>query len=222
MTQDFPQNDRNRIRRGHLRAKYDVSTVCAILDSHFLCHVGFEIDGQPHAIPTCHWREGNRLYWHGSSKSQMITHLAAGNPACVTVTQLDGLVLARSAFSTSVNYRSVMCYGTPSLVTDDAEFDRQMKLFFEQIVPGRWDQLRPMTAQERKATGLLVMEIDDAAAKVRAAPPGDGAEADFPVWAGVIPIATVQRDAVVAPEGARAALNHPTLERFSWQNDGNR
>ena len=213
----FEKNDRNRVRRGHKRAAYDKETVYGILDSHFLCHVSFEIDGQPHAIPTCHWRDGNRLYWHGSAKSQMITHLAAGNPACVTVTQLDGLVLARSAFSTSVNYRSVMCYGRPQLVTDEEEWLYQMKLFFERLAPGRWPQLRPMTEQERKATGLLVMEIEDAAAKVRAEPPGDGEEGDYPVWAGVAPMRTVLDPVEAAPEGEKAPLNHPVMAGYGWQ-----
>jgi len=213
---EFAKTDRNQVRRGHQRATYDKKTVYDILDSHFLCHVGFEIDGQPQVIPTSHWREGNRIYWHGASKSMMIRHLAAGNPACVTVTHLDGLVLARSAFSTSVNYRSVMCYGKPKQVTDEMEFNRQMKLFFEQLAPGRWDQLRPMLKQERKATALLEMEIEDAAAKVRNTPPGDGEEGDFPVWSGVIPLRTVQDAAIVAPEGEKAPLNHLTMERYGW------
>jgi len=217
LRQSFEKNDRNRVRRGLKRATYDKAAVYGILDSHFLCHVGFEIDGQPQVIPTCHWREGNKLYWHGSSKSMMIRHLAAGNPACVTVTQLDGLVLARSAFNTSVNYRSAMCYGTPKLVTDDAEFERQMKIFFEQIAPGRWDQLRAMTKQDRKATGMLEMEIDDAAAKIRAAPPGDGDESDFPIWAGVIPLRTVQDSPVAAPEGVKAPLNHTAMTGYGWE-----
>ena len=204
------------MKRGNQRAAYDKKTVYAILDSHFLCHVGFELAGQPHVIPTCHWREGNRLYWHGANKSQMIRHLAAGNPACVSVTQLDGLVLARSAFSTSVNYRSAVCYGQPKLVEDDHEFERQMERFFEQIAPGRWPQLREMKSQERKATGLLEMEIEDAAAKVRAAPPGDADEADFPVWAGVIPLRMVRGRPVEAPEGEAAPLNHTTMTCYGW------
>ncbi len=212
----FGINPRNRVKRGHNRALYDEATVYGILDSHFLCHVSFEIEGQPHIIPTCHWREGNKLYWHGSSKSMMIRHLAMGNPAAVSVTHLDGLVLARSAFSTSVNYRSVICYGMPELVTDEAEFDRQMELFFEMLAPGRWPQLRPMTDQERKATGLLVMEIEDAAAKVRAAPPGDPEEAEYPVWAGVVPLATNQLQPQAAPEGERAPLNHGLMPAYDW------
>ncbi|WP_262692143.1 pyridoxamine 5'-phosphate oxidase family protein [Kordiimonas aestuarii] len=210
----FQKNDRNRARRGHQRAAYDADTVYRILDSHFLCHVGFEIAGQPHVIPTSYWREGNRLYWHGSSASHMVRHLSGGNPATVCVTHLDGLVLARSAFNTSVNYRSVVCFGVPELVTEEAEFDRQMELFFDQLAPARWHQLRPLTAQERKATGLLVMEIEDASAKVRTGGPGDGDEADWPVWAGHVDIHTVTGTSHDAPEGARSPLSHGVLPAF--------
>ncbi|WP_262693744.1 pyridoxamine 5'-phosphate oxidase family protein [Kordiimonas aquimaris] len=218
MTNDvFGVTLRNKVKRGNKRAAYDKETVYGILDSHFLCHVAFEVDGAPHIIPTSHWRDGNKLYWHGSSKSFMIKHLSAGNAAAVSVTLLDGLVLARSAFNTSVNYRSVICYGTPELVTDDAVFDQQMERFFEMLAPGRWPQLRTMTATERKATGLLEMEIDTAAAKVRAAPPGDGDEADHPVWAGVVPLETVSRAKVDAPEGAQAPLNHDVFTAYNWK-----
>lgn len=210
----FHKNPRNTVKRGHKRATYDRTMVYDIIDSHFLCHVSFEKDGQPHVIPTSHWREGNRLYWHGSAKSMMIRHLAQGNHASVAVTQLDGLVLARSAFSTSVNYRSVIAYGRPKLVTDRTEFDHQMKRFFDMLAPGRWEQLRPMTDQEFKATGLLEMEIEDAAAKVRAHPPGDSDEADFPVWAGVVPIGMHQSVPKVAPEGEAAPLSHALFPAF--------
>lgn len=212
----FKITERNRVKRGHNRAHYDEATVHNILDSHFLCHVSFAVNGQPHNIPTCHWREGNKLYWHGSSKSMMIRHLSGGNPASVCVTQLDGLVLARSAFSTSVNYRSAICYGVPELVIDDREFNRQMELFFERLAPGRWPQLRPMTDQERKATGLLVMDIEEAVAKVRAAPPADVEEADYPVWAGVIPITITQNQPQEAPEGEKAPLNHALMPTYDW------
>ena len=214
MVDKFDKNDRNRVRREHERAVYDAATLYRILDSHFLCHVAFEIGGQPHLVPTSYWREDNRLYWHGSSASRMIRHLSAGNPASVCVTQLDGLVLARSAFSTSVNYRSAVCFGVPELVTDDAEFDRQMELFFDRLAPARWQQLRPMTTQERKATGLLVMEIDDASAKVRAGGPADEEEADWPVWAGHVDIRTMVGAAHEAPEGAKAPLNHGVLPLY--------
>lgn len=210
----FSANDRNRVRRGLKRASYDKKLAYDIIDSHFLCHVAFEVNGQPYVIPTSHWREGNRLYWHGSSKSMMIRHLAKGNPATVAVTQLDGLVLARSAFNTSVNYRSVVAYGKPRLVEDDGAFKYHMERFFEMLASGRWPQLRPMTETERKATGLLEMEIEDASAKVRADPPGDGDEASYPVWAGVVPISMRQHAPDVAPEGEAAPLSHGLLDAY--------
>lgn len=216
---DFARNARNRVKRGHNRARYDEETVYGILDSHFLCHVAYEADGQPQIIPTSYWREGNRLYWHGASKSAMIREVTSGKEACVSVTHLDGLVLARSAFHTSANYRSVICYGRPQLVTDTVEFDRQMKLFFDQLAPGRWEQLRPITAQERKATALVVMEIEDAAAKVRdGGPNDDAADADWPVWAGHVPVMMQQRGAVGAEEGVKAPLNHRLMPRYDWNN----
>lgn len=214
----FEKTPRNKVKRGFKRASYDKALVYDIIDSHFLCHVSFEKDGQPFIIPTSHWREGNKLYWHGSSKSMMIRHLAAGNPAAVAVTQLDGLVLARSAFNTSVNYRSVVAYGQPKLITERDAFEYQMKLFFDRLAPGRWEALRPMTGQEFKATGLLEMEIEDAAAKVRADPPGDGDEADYPIWAGVVPISMQQHTPVVAPEGEAAPIAHPMMPAYSWPN----
>lgn len=212
----FAKKPRNQVKRGFKRASYDTGLVYDIIDSHFLCHISFERNGQPFIIPTSHWREGNKLYWHGSSKSMMIRHLANGNPAAVAVTQLDGLVLARSAFSTSVNYRSVVAYGRPQLVTDRDAFNYQMKLFFDRLAPGRWEALRPMTDQEFKATGLLEMEIEDASAKVRADPPGDGDEADYPIWAGVVPISMHQHDPVAAPEGEAAPVAHPMMPAYGW------
>lgn len=213
---DFIKNDRNRVRRENKRAAYDRDTVYRILDSHFMCHVSFEISGQPHIVPTSYWREENRLYWHGSSKSRMIQHLAAGNPASLCVTQLDGLVLARSAFNTSVNYRSAICFGVPELVTGADEFDRQMELFFDRLAPARWQQLRPMTAQERKATGMLVMDIEDASAKVRTGGPADADEADWPIWAGHVDINTTTGTAHAVAEGPRAPLNHGVLPAYHW------
>lgn len=212
----FDKNPRNQVKRGFKRASYDKALVYDIIDSHFLCHVSFEKDEQPFLIPTSHWRDGNRLYWHGSSKSMMIRHLAVGNPAAVAVTQLDGLVLARSAFSTSVNYRSVVAYGRPKLIEDREQFNHHMKRFFDMLAPGRWEALRPMTDQEFKATGLLEMEIEDAAAKVRADPPGDGDEADYPIWAGVVPITMRQHTPVVAPEGEAAPIAHPMMPVYGW------
>lgn len=210
---------RNKVKRGLKRAVFDSEAIYEILDSHFLCHVAFEGAGQPYIIPTSHWRDGNKLYWHGSSKSSMVRHLAAGNPAAVSVTHLDGLVLARSGFSSSVNYRSVVCYGQPQLVTDRDVFDEQMELFFEKLAPGRWPNLRPMTEQERKATGMLEMEIEDAAAKVRNGPPEDDHDADHPIWAGVVPMKTVMGEPKSVDPKAPHALNHSLMPAYEWGDD---
>lgn len=213
---EFGIHDRNRVRRAHKRAAYDKQTVYDIIDSHFLCHVAFEKDGQPFIIPTSHWREGDRLYFHGASKSMLVQHMTGGGRACLSVTQLDGLVLARSAFSHSVNYRSAICFGTGRLVTDETEFDRQMELFFEKLSAGRWPQLRPMTGAERKATGLIELDIEDASAKVRAGGPGDSEEADYPVWAGHVPMTTVYTEPVTAPEGVAAPLSHGIFDGYDF------
>lgn len=194
---DFQPTDRTRIKRLYKRAHYDRETIYRILDDGLLCHVGYVIDGQPYVTPTCYWREGNRIYWHGSSASKMLRHLEHGVPVCVTVAMLDGLVLARSGFHSSVNYRSVMALGTAYKVTDSAEKEASLQRFVERLTPGRWDELRPVTAQELKATTVLGMELEEVACKVRdGGPDDDEADYDLPVWAGVVPI----RSVVEAPQ----------------------
>ena len=191
-TASYPVTPRNRVKRMHERGSYDREAVHAILDAAMLCHVAYVIDGQPYATPTLFWRRGDTLYWHGSSASRMLRHLKAGTPACLTVAHLDGLVLARSGFNHSANYRSAMCFGTARLVEDEAEKIEAMRDVVDRFYPERSALLRPITTQEAKATTIIAMVIDDAAAKVRAKGVGDD-EADFalPIWAGVIPVTTV-------------------------------
>ncbi len=193
----FSPTSRSRIKRQHERAHYDKRAVYAVLDAHFICHVGYVIDGQPYVTPTSHWRDGDRLYWHGSSASRMLRHLEQGVPACVTVTHCDGLVLARSGFHSSINYRSAMVFGTARAIADEATKRAALEAFVERLTPGRWHELRPVTSQEIKATTVIGMDIDDAVAKVRTGPPKDD-EDDYglDVWAGVLPIGV----AVGAPE----------------------
>jgi nitroimidazol reductase NimA-like FMN-containing flavoprotein (pyridoxamine 5'-phosphate oxidase superfamily) len=178
-----------RVRRLPKRAAYDRATIDAILDEALVCHLGFVQDGQPFVIPTLHARVGDRLYVHGSAASRMLGALAAGLPACVTVTLLDGLVLARSAFHHSVNYRSVVVLGTAELVADPAEKLAALRAFTEHLVPGRWADIRPPTRQELKATAVLSLPLDEASAKIRVGPPVDD-EPDYAldVWAGVLPL----------------------------------
>ena len=189
---DFPPTPRTRIKRLHQRACYDRETVHAILDAGLECHVGYTIDEQPYVTPTAYWREGDWVYWHGSSASRALRRQKGGVPVCFTVSLLDGLVLARSGFHSSINYRSVMAFGTAELIEDPAEKLRQLELFVERLTPGRWAELRPVESQELKATTLLGLELREVVAKVRTGPPADD-EPDYEldVWAGEVPIRRV-------------------------------
>ncbi|MHB1329071.1 MAG: pyridoxamine 5'-phosphate oxidase family protein [Gemmatimonadales bacterium] len=179
-----------RVKRLPDRGHYDRASIYAVLDAGFICHVGYVIDGKPVVTPTSYWRQGNHVYFHGSAASRMLRTLESGAvPCCLTVTHTDGLVLARSAFNHSINYRSAMLFGTAQRIDDDAEVAAALKQFVEHLLPGRWATLRPMTAQEQKATTVLRLEIDEASAKIRNGPPKDDEE-DYalPIWAGVIPL----------------------------------
>ena len=181
-------SERTRVKRLNKRAKYDAETVHGILDATPICNVGYVFNGSPHVTPTLQWREGDRLYWHGSSASRML-EACENTQVCVSVSIIDGFVMARSAFNHSCNYRSVMVFGTAVKVTDPAEKEMRLKTFTEGLWPGRWDGLRPVTAQELKATTMLSLSLDEASAKIRNGPPGDDEE-DYalPIWAGVIPV----------------------------------
>lgn len=183
------RTDRSRLRRLPKRGAHDLATIHAILDAGFLAHVGFVVDGQPFVIPTLYGRVGDTLYLHGSAASRMLRHLATGAPACVTVTLVDALVLARSAFHHSINYRSVVAFGTARLVADGAGKAEALRVVSEHLLAGRWDDVRPPTAQELKATSVLAFRIEEASAKVRQGAPLDE-EADYalPVWAGLLPL----------------------------------
>jgi len=183
---------RNRVVRRHERGHYDHETVHAILDSALVAHIAYVIDGQPYCTPTAFWREGTHLYWHGSSASRMVRFQGQGVPVCVTVTHLDALIAARSAFHHSVNYRSVMAFGTARKVEDQAEVRRAIDAFVDRIYPGRSAELRPPTAQEIKATSFIRMEIEQASAKIRDMHVSDD-EDDYalPIWAARIPIRQV-------------------------------
>ena len=183
---------RTRVRRVPNRADYSRSTIDAILDEALIAHLGFAVDGQPYVIPTLHARVGEVVYVHGSSASRAIRGLTGGLSACLTVTLLDGLVLARSAFHHSMNYRSVVVLGEARPVEGPGERLRALEAFTERLVPGRWGEVRPPTPQELKGTRVLAFDLDEASAKVRTGPPVDDDE-DYErdVWAGVIPLALV-------------------------------
>lgn len=188
----FPVNERNRVKRAHERGSYDRKTVYTILDSGIIGYVAYVVDNQPYCTPTIYWREEDHLYWHGSSASRMLKNMTKGTPVCVTVSHLDGLVLARAAFEHSLNYRSVMCFGKAYIVDDPARKEQALHAVVDRLYPDRAKSLRPITAQESKATMIIGMKIEQASAKVRNEGATDNEE-DYalPLWAGVIPIQTV-------------------------------
>lgn len=184
-----PPSRRTRVRRMPARARYEREIVEAILDEALVAHLAFTHDGQPYAIPTLQARVGDTVYVHGSAASRMIRTLAAGAPACLTVTLLDGLVLARSAAHQSVNYRSAMILGSARLLEAESEKLLALERFTERLVPGRWAEVRPPTAKELKGVSVLAMSLQECSAKVRSGPPlDDPPDMPLEVWAGVVPL----------------------------------
>jgi uncharacterized protein len=182
------------------RADYRRDTIDAILDEALVAHIGFAVEGQPYVIPTIHARVDDRVYFHGSSASRTVRALAAGAPVCLTVTLLDGLVLARSAVHHSVNYRSVLVFGRATPIEAPSEKEAAIEAFTERLIPGRWEEVRPPTAKELKAIQVFALPLSEASAKTRSGPPVDDEE-DYALdtWAGVIPLAT--RAGVPTPDG---------------------
>jgi nitroimidazol reductase NimA-like FMN-containing flavoprotein (pyridoxamine 5'-phosphate oxidase superfamily) len=180
---------RTELRRIPDRGSHDWGTINQILDAGFLAHVGFCVAGQPFVIPTLYGRDGEKLYLHGSAASRMLRELETGIPACVTVTLVDGLVLARSAFDHSMNYRAVVAFGTARKVADPGQKVKSLRVISEHLIAGRWADVRGPSEKELKATTVLEFSIDEASSKVRSGPPLDD-ESDYglPVWAGVLPL----------------------------------
>jgi nitroimidazol reductase NimA-like FMN-containing flavoprotein (pyridoxamine 5'-phosphate oxidase superfamily) len=204
---------RSRVKRRPKRGVYDRETINAILDEALIAHVGFDLDGAPAVIPTAIWRAGDRLHIHGSAKSAMLLALKDGAEACICATLLDGLVLARSAFHHSMNYRSVVLYGRATEVTDAQEKAAALRGFTEKLAPGRWDEIRGPNRQELKATIVLAFPIEEASAKIRVGPPiDDEADHELPVWAGVVPV-HLAFGAPVSDPAMRAATPVPRHAR---------
>ena len=197
---NYPKSSRNTVKRGPKRGHYDQKTVHQILDAGYICHVGFTIGDQPYVIPNAYGREGNTIYLHGAVGNRMLNQLEKGVPVCVTVTHTDGIVLARSAMHHSFNYRSAVLFGTARLVSDEQK-EHALFVITEQIIKGRWDEVRTPNAQELKATKVLAMEIEEASAKIRTGPPKDD-EADYelPIWAGVLPLKVTVGTAIPDPD----------------------
>jgi len=184
--------ERTQLRRLPKRGSHDPEIVRAILDASFLAHVGFSVEDQPFVIPTLFGREEDKLYLHGSAASRMLRHLETGVHACVNVTIVDGLVLARSAFHHSMNYRSVVAFGTARKIEDRDKKNHALRVISEHLIRGRWEDVRQPTDQELKATSVLEFSIEEASAKIRTGPPADDEE-DYalPMWAGVLPLTMV-------------------------------
>ena len=191
-TKEFEKTNLNRVKRMPDRGKYDAETIYPIVDDSLICHVGFVDHGRAIVIPTILARDGDKLLLHGSSKSRMMMHIAAGNEVCITVTHLDGLVLARSSMHHSMNYRSAVLYGTGKIIDDPNAKTRALGIFTDKLIPGRWDDARKPNAIETKATMICEINIESASAKIRTGPPGDDDE-DYAldVWEGILPMRQV-------------------------------
>jgi len=188
----FPITERTRLLREAQRAFYDRETIYRILDEAFVCHVGFVQDGQPFVIPTMFARIGEAIHFHGSAASRMLRGLSGGLPVCITVTLTDGLVLARSVFNHSMNYRSVVALGAATLIGDPAEKLQALQAFTEKLIPGRWNDARQPNEKELKATSILKLPLTEVSAKVRTGDvEDDDADYALPIWAGVIPMRLV-------------------------------
>ncbi len=185
----FDKTKRNTVKRMPARGDYDRATIYPIIDAALICHVGFVADGQPYVIPTIHARMGDSLILHGAKASRLLKHIASGEPLCITITHLDGLVLARSTFHSSMNYRSALIFGRGHVIKGEAKKLKALEVLTEHLMPGRWADSRQPHPIELKGTTVVEVPIESASAKIRTGPPGDD-EADYalPLWAGVLPI----------------------------------
>ena len=210
-----PSTERATVRRLAERGEYGQDTINQILDEALICHLAFESDHGPVAIPTIHARLGSVLYLHGSPASRMM-RTTAGDQVCVTATIVDGIVAARSAFHHSLNYRSVMVFGVPRVVTDPAERTAAFAAITNHVLPGRWDEARKPNEKEDKGTRLLALDIDEASAKVRTGPPGDDVEdMESGIWAGVIPLSIAPGNPLPAPDLRADIPVSPSVVRYT-------
>jgi uncharacterized protein len=201
VSQAFSITARNKVKRHPERGSYDSATIYPIIDEALICHVGFVQDGQPFVIPTLHARQADTILLHGAKGSRLLRHIEAGGDVCITITLLDGIVLARSVFSHSINYRSAVLFGRGQIVVEEAECLRALEAFTERLIPGRWQDARPPNPVELKQTTIVAVAIEGASAKIRSGPPKDGeADLDLPVWAGVLPLHQVAGAPIADPQ----------------------
>lgn len=215
----FTRTERTTLKRLPKRGSFERETVYGILDEGFVCHVGFVSDGHPVVIPTAYGRVGDTLYLHGARASRMLKTLGAGADVCVNVTLVDGLVLARSVFHHSINYRSVVVFGRARVVESDAEKMSALLAFTEHVVPGRWDEVREPTKQELDSTLVLSLALEEASAKVRTGPPiDDDEDYSLPIWAGVLPLRVTADEAIPDPRLDEGTTPPRWLEEFDPAN----
>ena len=200
MSQLFPKTARNRVQRHPERGQYDSAIIYPIVDEALICHVGFVQDEQPYVIPTLHARQGDTILLHGAKGSRLLGHVESGDELCIAITLIDGIVLARSAFSHSVNYRSAVVFGRGVVIADEADRLQALAAFTERLIPGRWADIRQPSPVELKQTTVVAVAIESASAKIRTGPPKDGEEdLALPVWAGVLPLYQASGSPIAAP-----------------------
>jgi nitroimidazol reductase NimA-like FMN-containing flavoprotein (pyridoxamine 5'-phosphate oxidase superfamily) len=204
MSRVFPKTSRNTLKRHPERGRYDAESIYPIVDAALICHVGFVLENQPYVIPTLHARDGDSILLHGARGSRLLRHVEAGGEVCIAITLLDGIVLARSVFSHSINYRSAVIFGKGMAIEGDEARLRALEAFTERLIPGRWRDARPPSAVELKQTSIVAVAIESATAKVRSGPPNDIAEdLGLPVWAGVVPLRQAADPPVADPNLAQ-------------------
>lgn len=219
---NFEPTARTTLRRLPKRASYERETVYNILDEGFVCHVGFVSEGRPVVIPTGYGRQGDQLYIHGSAASRMLRTLREGVDVCVTVTLVDGLVLARSSFHHSMNYRSVVVFGRARLVEDEDEKMEALRVFADHVMRGRWEDARLPNPGELRATTVLALPLEEASAKIRTGPPIDDEEDyDLPVWAGVLPLRLLAGEPIPDPRLAEGIEQPPYVLDYRRPQDDN-
>ena len=189
---EFIITERNRVKRRPDRGRYDKATIYEIIDEAMLCHIGFVQDGQPFVIPALHARRNDELLIHGASASRLLRHIQAGNEVSISIAILDAIVVAKTAFNQSVNYRSVVLFGKGRLIEDEGEKLEALEYFTERLIARQWEYVRKPFPKELGATAIVSIEIEEASAKIREAPPGDdGYDRDLPIWAGLLPVKQV-------------------------------
>jgi hypothetical protein len=193
----FSTTERTKIKTNAIRAVYDVDATIKIIDDSFICHIGFALDNQPFVIPVCYGRENNKIFFHGAKGNRMLKALRTGVEICVTISIVDGIVLARSAFNHTINYRSVVIFGKAQEINDIVEKTNALKIITEHIIPGRWNDVRKPSDKELGATSVFSLEITEASAKVRTGPPIDKDEdRELNVWAGVLPLKIINQEPI--------------------------